>query len=269
MLSTFQIEISFHEGGSMNLKRAWTFVVIVLLAGAAPLRADEAVQIPKDGWWARYFVTAQTERGNDYTEKRTYSLVGTTTENSEKCRWVEIESDSQIGGRHESYVMKFLIPEKELLENEKPLDGLVRAWRKNNDGPVEEMRFNQPLGGNGAVGSADFYFGRDLNIFPGPQQKSKSTPKGKVVDFQQGRLEINEGRVGKSVASRRAITTGQKQEYVAEFTSWSHPSIGPVSAAHHQRVEFRRDEKLVQSSTEELLLEDFGNDAKSKLPENQ
>jgi len=253
----------------MNPMRGAVFFGLILLVYSVSSAEDRSASLPKDGWWVRYFVVIQREGNEDVTMKRKYSLVGTTTENGERCRWVEIQSVQPIDGQELTDVIKFLIPEKELLENEKPLDSIVRAWRKTNDGPVEEVKFNQPLGVGGSVASADFAWGHSLLIFPGPQRKSKSVEKKKVVEYQQGRLEVGAGQVGKHVATRKALTNGEKQEFETEFTAWNDAAIAPACAAMHSRTEFRRNDLLIQAITEEVVLEDIGVDAKSELPENR
>jgi hypothetical protein len=256
-------------GETMNPMRVGVFFGLILLSSSVLPAVDSTTQLPKDGWWVRYFVTMTREGNEDVTVKRTYSLVGTTTENGEKCRWVEIKSVQPINGKEQTDVIKFLIPERELLGGEKPLDSLVRAWRQVDDGPVEEQKFNQPLGVAGMVASADFGWGRDLVIFPGPQRKSKLAAGKKVVDFQQGRLEIGEGWVGKHVATRKALTNGEKQEFSTDFTVWNDATVAPACAAMHERIEYRRNDMLIRTITVELVIEDFGIDAKSTLPENQ
>jgi len=255
----------------MNPMRVGVFFGLILFASSVLPAVDSTTQLPKDGWWVRYFVTMTREGIEDITTKRTYSLVGTTTENGEKCRWVEIKSVQLINGKEQTNTMKFLIPEKELLDGEKPLESLVRAWRQFDDGPVEEQKFNQPLGVAGSVVSADFAWGRDLMVFPGPQRKSQlSAEKEKrVIEYQQGRLETGEGRTGQHVAARRALTNGEKQEFTTDFTVWNHATVAPACAAMRQRIEYRRNDALIRTITEELVIEDFGMDAKSTLPENQ
>src|SRR5260370_37737295 len=119
----------------MNRFRASILLGLIACANSA-VRADEAPKmLPKDGWWVRYFVTMNFGQPNDeQTIKRKYSLVGTVTENDQKCRWVEMKSVQSVNGKEQTDIIKFLVPEKELLESEKPLESLIRAWRQLDGG---------------------------------------------------------------------------------------------------------------------------------------
>src|SRR5262249_47690506 len=130
--------------------RAAFIAILLIVPSVAP--ADEApAKLPPDGWWARDFVRLKSEPKNDEcTFKGTYALVGTTIENDQKCRWVEMKSVPVIDGNEQpATAIKFLVPEKELLESVKPLDSLVRAWQKDADGAVQALRFRQPVGAGG------------------------------------------------------------------------------------------------------------------------
>src|SRR5262245_47669881 len=140
------------SSSTSHSRRGWLLVLSYAVFGIStflglPTSADEApTKLPKDGWWVRYFVTMNGEGINDNVIiKRTYSLVGTTTENGEKCRSVEMKTVQMVNGKEQTDVIKFLVPERELLESEKPLEGLLRAWRRIDDGTVEEQKFNQPV----------------------------------------------------------------------------------------------------------------------------
>jgi hypothetical protein len=253
----------------MNRIRAGILLGCILTAGSAAPAEETPAKLPKDGWWVRYFVTMRDDGNNEErTSKRTYSLVGTAAENGERCRWLEMKSVQTVNGKEQTDILKFLVPEKELLEGEKPLDRLVRAWRKIDDGDVEEQKFNQPLGVRGSVASADFVWGREMVIFPGPQRKTTAVDEKTLVEYQQGRLELTKARVGKHVATRQALTAVQKQTFVLDFTVWNHPTVAPGFAAAKTRFEYLRDDVPRAAGTAEWVIEDFGMDAKSALPEN-
>lgn len=251
----------------MNINPAGVTLALLLLANGI-LRADEApAKLPEDGWWVRYYVTFQQGAGES-TFKRTYSLVGTTTENDQKCRWVEMKTVETMNGKESTDIIKFLIPEKELLEGEKPLESLLRCWRRTGDGPAESKRFSQPLGATGFASSADFAFGRDFVVFPGPRKKFMAVDERKIVEYQQGRLEIAEGQASQHAVTRRALTSGEKQAYTMAFTVWNDARLAPAVAALTARIEHERDGALIRTITMEFVIEDFGTDAKSALPEN-
>src|SRR5687767_9678292 len=96
--------------------------VCFALASAAGADDPPAAKpaLPKDGAWVRYFGTGKGELATyDETMTRTYSLVGTKTENGQPCRWVEIKEAVELNAQRYSEVFKFLIPESDLIENEK------------------------------------------------------------------------------------------------------------------------------------------------------
>jgi len=246
------------------------FLLLLGLTGNSLVPAEEVpAKLPKDGWWVRYYVITKREVTNEeWTMIRTYSLVGTTTENDQKSRWVEMKSVQTINGKEQTDIIKFLVPEKELLEGERPLESLVRAWRRIDDGEVEEQKFNQPLGVRGFSGGADFYFGHDVSIFPGAQRSSKPVDEKKVVNYQQGRLELAEGRVGKRLAKRRAITADVEYTILHDLTTWSAPVLAPAFAAASMRIVLSENGKPRPMQAIEYAVEDFGTGAKSALPEN-
>ncbi|MGE5192951.1 MAG: hypothetical protein ACM3U2_10645 [Deltaproteobacteria bacterium] len=253
----------------MNILRIGLLFLTALACRSFALAEDAPEKLPADGWWVRYFVTMRREGTNDdEIMKRTYSLVGTSMENGEKCRWVEMKTLYTINGTERTEIDKFLIPETELLESEKPLNSLVRAWQKRDDGPIKELNFNQPLGGRGFGGSADYYFGQWMIVFPGPQRKAKVVREKRVVEWQQGRLELGEARAGKRVASRQAVTVVQKQTIQMDFTVWNHPSASPGFVAARTRMQVLIDDVPNRALAEEWTIEDFGTDAKSALLEN-
>ncbi len=253
----------------MNSFRIGILFAAVLACNSLALAEEAQSRLPKDGWWVRYYVMMKTNQPNDtWTVKRTYSLVGSVIENGQKCRWIEMKSMQSIDGREQTDIIKFLIPEKDLLESDKPLDSLVRAWQKLDDGTVEEVQLDQPIDGDGGVISADFAWGRNMAIFPGPQRKAIAHEERKVVEYQKGRLEIAGGRNGTHVATRNLPTSGEKHAFNTSFTVWNHPSVLPACAAMRQRIEYRRNDVLLLTTVKEIVVEDFGTAAKSALPDN-
>jgi hypothetical protein len=254
----------------MTSFRICALFVIAVLANGVALRADDASpKLPEDGWWVRYYVTWKHEQANDeITFKRTYSLVGTTTENDQRCRWVEMKTVQTVNGIEGMDVIKFLVPERELLQGEKPLESLLRCWRRTADGQVQAQRFSQPLGVPGFSSSADFAFGRDFVVFPGPRKKFTVVDERKVIEYQHGRLEIAKGRASQHTATRQALTNGEKQDFTTNFTVWDHSKLAPAYAALSARIDHEKDGVLIRTISMEFAIEDFGTDARSALPEN-
>jgi hypothetical protein len=257
---------------SMSMIRASLCLGLVLLANRLVRAEEEPAKLPKDGWWVRYVVTGNDQGNNDESPmKCTYSLVGSANENGQLCRWIEVKSDRTFDGKKQVDTLKFLVPEKELLQSEKPLNSLVRCWRRIDDGDPGQMTFGQPAGVAGtysSVWSADFAFGRDLIIFPGPQQKLKPVDEQKVIDYQRGRFDVRAGRAGKFFAARRSMPDGRKQSIALDFIVWNDPAVAPGFAAAKTTVDVRVDDVTVLAGTSEWTIEDFGIDAKSAMPDN-
>ena len=134
------------------------FVLLVLSAGLA--QADGLLyQLPKDGTWATYQLDGTAQKmgkfGIDATDKGTLRIasVGRVTANKQPCRWIEVQLDVErnIGEqkfkRNEAY--KVLIPEQFLAKNQSPLEDVIHAWRQWEDGKSEQMvnpnNINTPL----------------------------------------------------------------------------------------------------------------------------
>ncbi len=240
----------------------------LMLFSPGPMRAAEpTVELPKDGTWVRYVVNVRREDTmEEWTSRRRFALVGTVVENERTCRWVESEETRTINGKEEDRsVVKWLIPEQDLLLAERPMETLIRAWI--DDVPPIEWKFNVQPDFPGVSSSADHACGRDVVMFPGPQRKTKPIAEGKVVEFQRGRLEIVEGRTGKHVSTRRAAN-GREGTFELEYTVWNHPAVPLGFAASNQRTMLRLDGIAARTISSEWTLEDFGTDAKSALPDN-
>lgn len=253
----------------MNSVRAAIAFGFVLLLTPAANAEEAAAKLPADGWWARYFVSMKRDGNNDeQTMKRTYSLVGTATENDMTCRWVEMKTVTMVGDKDRVEIVKFLIPEKELLESDQPLVRLVRCWSKTDDGMVKALSFDPPRGDGVNPQSADGRFGKELLIFPGMRQKAELVDKEKVVDYQQGRLQVAQGREGKRVSKVVGSPRAQGLSFVLDYTIWTDPAVAPGFAAARTRYATVVNEMVRTARNDEWVIEDFGKDAKSELPEN-
>lgn len=253
---------------SLRTAVAFGFVLLVNPAGKAE---EPAARLPENGWWVRYSVTTKQDRdGNtdESTFKRTYSLTGTVAENGEKCRWVEMKSAGSVAGQERIQIAKLLVSEKDLLENEKPLSGLLRGWRKIDGGAVTPVKVDAPQAVNPL--SAKQFYEKEMLIFPGMRQKSEIIDKQKTVEYQQGRLEMTQGRTGKIERKSNGALRGRNQNMTSnfEFTVWTDPVIELGFAAANIRNTTSVDNVVRSSRDDEWVIEDFGTDAKSELPEN-
>ena len=253
----------------MNNVRAATAFGFILLVCPAGYAEESTAKLPADGWWARYFVSMKRDGNNDeQTMKRTYSLVGTATESDITCRWVEMKTVSMAGEKERIEVVKFLIPEQDLLESDQPLVRLVRCWSKTDDGMAKALSFDPPRGDGVNPQSAEGRFGKELFVFPGIRQKAEMVDKPKVVEYQQGRLTVAQGREGKRVSKVVGSPRAQGLAFVLDYTIWTDPAVAPGFAAAKTRYATMINDVVRTARNDEWTIEDFGTDAKSELPEN-
>ena len=246
-------------------------VFAALLACNTFTIAEEAqAKLPKDGWWVRYYVMMKTDQPNDtWTVKRTYSLVGTVIENGQKCRWIEMKSLRSTDGKEETDIIKFLIPEKDLWESDKPLDYLVRAWQKLDGGAVEEVQFDQPSRRRRRRHQRRLRVGsRTWLSFQARKGKRVLKKSGKSSNTSRADWRSLGGGTGRMSRCEESPTSGEKHAFNTAFTVWNHATVLPACAAMRQRIEYRRNDVLLLTTIKELVVEDFGTDAKSALPDN-
>lgn len=257
-----------------NLVVSSLLLGFTLFSRLSALAEDHPVKLPEDGWWIRYTTTTTQELNGQVTEsewkcKLTYSLVGTTTEDGEKYRWVELEDICPLGvkakGRVSTVVSKFLVAEKNLLESEHALERSKRAWSKVNRAVPYSLD----------IGQAKVWAGNNPNlmIFPGLWQKSESVQIERIVDFQQGKLTLTRARTRNvsmpDVIYRPRIGGFQANPNSAvEYTAWFDRATAPVFSAAKVRRNIDENDASKGAIEDEIVLEDFGTGAKSKLPDN-
>ncbi len=238
------------------------FVLFPYLYGQAE---EQSSKLPEDGWWIRYCYTDKQEANgqvHEFTQKITYSLVGTVMEDGEKCRWVELKIHTTLRGEEDVVFRKFLVAEKELIENEQPLDKLKRAWGKSSKRGLRELKLGQDVTSDS----------RYLRIFPGEWQKSERVDQERIVDYQKGRLSMPQARKRNVTMPINVINAGGSQKTVnwtsiIETTVWFDQVTSPVIAAERIQTKEYEKEKLILSREENFVIEDIGSDAKSSLPE--
>jgi hypothetical protein len=233
--------------------------------------ADEMpLRLPDDGWWIRHgYIIKRSGSSEEETVHRTCSMVGTHVESGVTCRWVELQFAERVDGREHSDIIKFLIPEKALLESEHPASHVVRAWRKTDDGSVEQMQFDDAGGIAGYGNEAEIDWGHELVLFPGMQRRAKIVPEKKSVDYQHGRIEVPAGRAGRRTAKWRDNAAGEVYTYELDFTVWNHPTLAPGFAAANEKFRVKRGDALIRSWAREVSVEDFGANAKSAIPDRE
>jgi len=235
---------------------AFGFVLIPCLN---VLAQEQTTKLPDDGWWIRYFSTRKEEfnrQVKEFTGKFTYSLVGTTVEDGETCRWIELKSVFSSSETENVILWKLLVLEKDLLEREQPLEALKRGWRKVNKLDVEAFKIApNPLK-------------TQLMIFPGMWQKVDLVDTEKVVDYQHGRLTIPHARVLKLTEPANVNRPRDERNVVSEYTTWFDPKIAPVFAAAKFQTKIYVKDELRRTIVDDWVVEDTGTDAKSQLPDN-
>ncbi len=107
------------------------FLLIPYLYGRAQ---EQSPKLSEDGWWIRYAYTDKQEANgqvHEFTQKITYSLVGTVMEDGEKCRWVELKIQTTLRGEEDVNFLKFLVPEFDQVTS--PVIAAERIQTKNHE----------------------------------------------------------------------------------------------------------------------------------------
>ncbi len=224
--------------------------VIVLAPTMAP--ADGLLyQLPNDGSWVQFKMNATSGSKNDQREitgTLKMSSVGTSEENGEKCRWIEIQMTMNVGGQERAIVAKVLIPEKDLKRGKSPFDNRVRGWiRMGADrDPVKIDESNiGPLPG----------------FLCGPLQDAKKL-EPMIVESKLGKLKC-EGTTGTVTFKERQNNNTVKYETRLHEKA----PFGVVWTSLNVKVE--RDGEVREEVKMELTLSEHGMGAKSELPDNQ
>jgi hypothetical protein len=240
----------------------------LLLMPPAIVRGYEPVpKLPDDGWWVRYHINTKQEHANnerkEFSWTCTFSLVGTANENDEKCRWVEMKY--AFRGGEKTRVAKLLIPEKDLLESDQPLDRFVRGWIKNESGNVHVGKSENNMNTTGGL-SVYYMAGRDLIIFPGLRRKFEKGDAPKTIEYQQGRLTLTETLSGQ-IKGKTIMGLGtDKFDRDYQLIIWTDSVMEPGIAAAKVQFKGFRNEVQIYTQNDEWLLQDFGKNAKSELP---
>jgi hypothetical protein len=202
--------------------------------------------------------------------KYTFSLVGTATENGEKCRWIEMRIAPQTELQDRATFLKVLVPEKSLLESDQPSDQIVRCWMKfgygQNAGKVFACKtVPNATGDQNARRICEAAF----IVFPGLRRKFERREEPKTVDYQQGRLTVSHALEGKVAGN--ALPFGRGGDLVmasdSEFTFWTDPAVGPGIAAANVKRTTRYNDIPRTLDDAVWTLEDVGSGAKSELPD--
>jgi hypothetical protein len=123
--------------------------VLAFVANSAPVAADGMIHdLPADGSWVRFDVIGEGQKpGGEVAVslKGTLTLKSVGREQAEgiDCRWIEFEMALafQRGDRNgeQTELFKLLIPEKYLATGQNPRAHVVKGWKRDAAGAIQEL----------------------------------------------------------------------------------------------------------------------------------
>lgn len=207
-------------------------------------------QLPKDGSWVRYnFAMTGDQAGLGASGTLMISSVGQTTENGEKCRWIEIKFIGKISEQEVVQVLKLLIPEQHQHKGKKPHEHVIKGWMKDGGSDPEKL--------------SDSEHKFLVELLLGPLEDVKKLEKKKVVDYQEGQF-----RCEVEITGRKEFDVGPVKMHFA-FSIWPHKEVPFGVAAVKMKQTARSDGKVLFTATTELSLAEIGTNATTALPENE
>lgn len=229
-------------------------VCILAFAGSVAPAEEVSIPLPKDGAWAKYHVTSTNESQTSNqvsTRYETIRFVGIVNSNDQTRRWVEQMFSGVDGNR--TNVMKALVSESDL-NSAWPLAGKRRWWHKVGDTAVTEVETLGPE------------FGISSLVFPGPYDIAKSIEEGRTIDYQRGKLELRIALTGEQKYS--VPDSNPNRTFVMKYTAWHHPDVPMGLAAAKVSLTTKETDSADRHYTAEFVIDDFGMDAKSALPDS-
>lgn len=239
-------------------------VLTLLVMGPSSIRADGIIhKLPSDGSWVEFHVeTTEMDANNPNDVKRatgtlTISSVGSETVDEKKCRWIEIHGTIKQENRtqEEQFTLKILIPEKHLKKGGNPGTNILRGWRKigrgEKEGNVKKLDVSDP-------GSLSWVID---GLLAGPSKETKKI-EPKTIEFQNGRLQCP-GLTGPFVYFVKV--ENEKREISGTTTTRFHEKI-PFGVASLEVKTKELSGDLIEMN---LVLNDFGKGAKSRLPDHR
>lgn len=238
-------------------------IVIALSCLYAPeTRAGGLVQkLPNDGTWARYHVQIKMENPKNmvYSGTMTIRSVGRENVNSQPCRWIEIESHTEINNQKMNSLGKILVPEK-LFEKGNKLENIsekiIRGWEKTNDLDPRQLKDLK----SSRIGLATFFQ-------PNPAGKDSRINEKKIVEYQKGRLEIETGITG-TLNVPAPENANIKIDTSGVYSIWAHDKVPYGTAIFKSEFTSKRNAEIISKVSFKLEIEDHGTGAKSALPDN-
>ena len=215
-------------------------IVTVATASAAAAPVQNTVRLPKDSSWAKFHQRSTMYGKKEADRTIIIRVVGTTTEDKQKCRWLEFEITED--GKDTGAVIKCLVSEKDFAAAGMTIK-VLRGWSRSGEGVVEKLS-------DGNKHEVEDIFLAWL----GRPKSAKTVESEKVVDHKKGQFKI-------ATASQGKLNTRE-----AEFTQtiWAHKEIPFGFAAW--KLSARSGDNLVFKG--DATLQDYGTGAGTALPDH-
>jgi hypothetical protein len=256
------------------MRRLMSVVVLVCSIPGASVRADGLVfQMPPDGTWARFDVKTDGEfkPGQSPAQKiafpgtLTISSVGQVTRNEQKCRWVELKSETKTEGVHPKLTLKMLIPEEHCQRGADPLAHSIRTHFNpkgvDKNAPAVESFIDE------GFNRIQYEVERFRGVFPKQLAGAKGLAR-ETVDTPAGKFEDCEVIVGTSDYDGCLLNDGRMVHH-AQYKIVLNPKapFGVVSLNLQGTVrEITAKNAVSGKLAQTLTLAAVGNDAVSDLP---
>jgi hypothetical protein len=175
--------------------------------------------------------------------------------NGEACRWIEIEE--MYDGQDKPQIHKLLVAEMDLIQSAQPVSK-VKRW-------ISKFEDQITVQGDDFLDRAGA-FGPSFVFLTGAMKGSKPIAESKQVEYQSGKLSIDQGRKGSYVWGRKYKTIEGSVTFKWDYTIWMHPNV-PFGFAHsNMKLTVRSTaDDAVRVIDYEFLLRDTGTDAKSAI----
>lgn len=253
------------KGPAMRLwKTTLPFMLAVVVASQAALAGGFVQKLPKDGTWVEYNIEAKGDAGGTAIEMSgTMKLksVGTVTENGEKYRWIEIDSQMEVMGMKQRSVMKALAREKDFKADAKGPVKILRGWQQNQRGDTKMEAKKLTDEELSPTGQMSFLFGPKL-------KREKTIKSKKTIEYQKGKLEIATASTGE-MEIKTSPNAPAEFKQKGKLTIWMHKAVPTGTAAMQMQMETLRKEMKISNMKMTISVQDYGKGAKSALPENK
>ena len=246
-------------------------VGLCLLLSPALCVADDENELPAPGAWVEYFVIHTDTQGSERTGRLTMRFLEQVDDRDRPCRWIEFESEG-LDGDNKGFrsVMKLLIPEESLENESNPCRFGIRGWLRDRD---EQPRALESVFAGVSFDIFDVHFGPLLAFLPGVRESAEAVDDARIATYPHGNLECPTCFQGQHVAGYDSTISEFRYEYTIDYRVWLHDELPCGFAAGETKYTWRainRDGTVEETQprwSEEFVLQDFGDDAESALPD--